>query len=137
MTPKNGTNIDFTVTTAYVMMSVYNTDDEYVWTIAPFDTPKYSSQRAADTSYSSIYTRITASASTLSSSAALTADLTSSSKSHNNVESIQEGVRKTHSDCTAPVSAVSTSSEFAAACLPSSKIPKEIESIQEGVKNIC
>ena len=40
MTPKNGTNIDLTVTKTYDPMSVDNTDNESVLTISPNDNTK-------------------------------------------------------------------------------------------------
>ena len=51
MSPKNGITIDLTVTSAYNLMSVDNTDDELVLTRAPIDNPKPSSQPTAATSY--------------------------------------------------------------------------------------
>ena len=56
MTPTNGTNVNFTVTTASNPMSVNNTGDLYYLTREPIENLKPSSRTAADTSYYSRYT---------------------------------------------------------------------------------
>ena len=54
MSPKNGTTIDLTVTSASDPMSVDKTDDELVSTRAPIETAKPSSRPStATSSYSS------------------------------------------------------------------------------------
>ena len=93
MTPKNDTSIDLNVTTESYTMSVDNTYYESVLTRAPIETPKTSSQPAADTLSSSRYNPRTDSTSTLYPSDASPDALTSSSKSNNKTESIQEGVK--------------------------------------------
>ena len=52
MKPQNSTTINLTVTTAFVPMSVDNTDDEYILTISPVDTTKPSYQHTYATSSS-------------------------------------------------------------------------------------
>ena len=79
ITPKNITTIDSTVNPASDQISFYNTDDEFVLTRSPVDTPKPPSQPASVASYSSGYTPITALTSALSSSSLLPSSLTSSS----------------------------------------------------------
>ena len=59
MSPKNGTTVDLTVPSSSDPMSVNNTDNELVSTIAPIETAKPSSQPYTATSYSSSYTPIT------------------------------------------------------------------------------
>ena len=51
ISPKNGSTIDLTVTSASDPMSLYNTDDELFILRAPIDNPKPSSQPTAATSY--------------------------------------------------------------------------------------
>ena len=77
MSPKNSTTIDVTVTSAYDLMSVDNTDDKLVIIRSQIDNPKLSSQPAYNSSSYSSYTPRTASTYALSPSAALPADLTS------------------------------------------------------------
>ena len=76
MTPTNGTNVNFTVTTASNPMSVNNTGDLYYLTREPIENLKPSSQTAADTSYYSRYTPKNDSTSALYPINALPADLT-------------------------------------------------------------
>ena len=51
MSPKNGTNIIFSVTSASYPMLVGNTNDELVLTRSPIETTKSSSQPADDNSF--------------------------------------------------------------------------------------
>ena len=63
--------IELAANTASVLISVDTTVDEYVWTRAPFETPKKYYKPAASTSTSSRFTPIISSTSAISLSAAL------------------------------------------------------------------
>ena len=97
-------------------MSVGNTDDKLVLTIAPIDTCKIFSQHDTTTSSSSSSTPRTASKSSLSISSALPYDLRSYSKSHNMIKSMHEVFQKMYSECEASVSYVSTRNVIIDAC---------------------
>ena len=49
MSPKNGTTVDLTITSAYDPMSLVSTDDKFVSTRTPICTYKPYSQPATDT----------------------------------------------------------------------------------------
>ena len=86
MSTHNGTIIDLTVTTAYVLMSVDTTMDDYVLKIAPVDTPISSCQPSAANSSSSISIPRTSSTSKLSPSDTLADDLPTYYKIHQMIE---------------------------------------------------
>ena len=124
VSPKNGTTVDLRVTSVSDPTSVDNNYGELVSTRELIDTDKPYNQPDTVNSSSLSYTPRTDSTSALSSSAALPADLTSSFKSHNRIEPMQEGIQKMRSYCAASVSAVSASAVITAACYPSYKTSK-------------
>ena len=98
--PKNGTNIDLSVTSAFDPMSVDNTYDELVSTRAPIKIDKPFSRPATNNSSSASYTPRTDSTSPLYPNTTLPAASTSSSNIYNIVKSIYEGFDKMHSEFT-------------------------------------